>query len=352
MNSGLRVLLAAGLVCLPTGCYYHGGSLEKHGGGNTPILSDTGPGFDVRTVALLPPWKERQRNTSSSPDAKDSQPSIYADDADRWLVYVSTSQSNNPKLFLKDPAGAAIRQLTYGLSSDLFPRFSPDGKWIAFASDRNGNWDIYVIHRDQPVMVRQVTFSMDDDIAPSWSPDGKKLAYCSKDASGGWSLWIADLQTGGFTNLGPGMFPAWSPNPEPELQRIAFQKPRFRANHLYGIWTITPDGTQVDQIVHDDRWAAINPSWSMDGRWIAFATVNKSPASWDARFQKADDIWAVRRDGTALTRVTEDPEPEWNPTWGRDRIYFVSGREGRQNIWSVRPVFQEAEETVPSSSGN
>ncbi len=345
MHSGLRAAAVAGLVALAAGCQpVHPVMRRSH---EAPPR-DMSSLYNTPGIGLL--WKERQQNSQTPGDARDAQPSVWGDEADRWLAYTSTNQSNNPKLFLKSPSGSAVRQITYGLSSEMFPKFSPDGKWIAFASDRNGSWDIYILNRDRPEMWRQVSFDLGEEIAPSWSPDGKKLVYCAKGGNEGWSLWIADLETGGFTNLGPGLFPDWSPNPEPELQLIAFQKPRYRSMHLYGIWTITPDGTKVTSVVEHDEWAAINPSWSMDGHWIAFATVNKSPESWDPRYGKADDVWAVRRDGTDRIRVTEDPAPEWDPCWGRDRLYFISGRDGRQNVWSVKPTFLDIE--TDTTSGN
>jgi hypothetical protein len=125
--------------------------------------------FRLNPLPLTPPWMDRQRNTDSPGDARDSQPTVWADDADRLLVYVSTRQSSNPKLFLKEAAGTWVRQLTYGLSSEGFPRFSPDGKHIAFASTRDGNGEIYVMNADGSGHTN-LTANPAYDWWPAWSP--------------------------------------------------------------------------------------------------------------------------------------------------------------------------------------
>ena len=105
------------------------------------------------------------------------------------------------------------------------------------------------------------------------------------------------------------------------------------------------DGTEQTEIITSADWAAINPCWSPDGQFIAFATVNKSPQSKiEDRIWQGDDIYVIGVNGRGLIQVTADNQPDWQPRWSaRDgRIYFVSERNGFRNIWSVRPpVFPE-----------
>jgi len=74
----------------------------------------------------------------------------------------------------KSPA----RQLTLHPAADIYPRFSPDGKWVAFSSNRTGNWDVFIIPSEggQP---KQLTFHSGSDIVVTWTPDSKFVVFTS-----------------------------------------------------------------------------------------------------------------------------------------------------------------------------
>src|SRR5260370_19306963 len=76
------------------------------------------------------------------------------------------------------PDGTGMRQLPTGHGDDREPRFSPDGKTIAFASDRafKGSYDIWTVDIAGGAL-KQITSSENDEFEPAWSPDGKQLAY-------------------------------------------------------------------------------------------------------------------------------------------------------------------------------
>src|SRR5262249_15760071 len=105
-------------------------------------------------------------------------------------------------------------QLTTNVSTDFHPVWSPDGKKIAFSSDRDGGQDqIYVMDADGGNQTR-LTFSAGADISPFWSPDGKKIVFSSArtsvlelyvmNADGSQQTVITtDTTGGGFTNADP-----------------------------------------------------------------------------------------------------------------------------------------------------
>ena len=70
--------------------------------------------------------------------------------------------------------GSNPSRLTDHVARDIFPRFSPDGKWIAFTSDRMGNNDLWIIPIEGGE-ARQITFHTTSDMMLYWTPDGKKL---------------------------------------------------------------------------------------------------------------------------------------------------------------------------------
>ena len=75
--------------------------------------------------------------------------------------------------------GSGRTRITSGAAWDEEPAWSPDGKWIAFASDRNGNFDIYAVRPDGTGL-RQLTASTCEDTEPSWSPDGSRIVFTSR----------------------------------------------------------------------------------------------------------------------------------------------------------------------------
>lgn len=283
------------------------------------------------------------RHTYSHAPAKDGNPSVSRDG--RWLAYDSTANGTTYDVYVKPVDGVQTTRLTFDPADDVYPRLSPDGKRVAFMSNRHGNWDIFVVDVDRPAATWQITMDPGDEICPSWNGDGTKLVYCAAAQRGAWGLWTADLKTGARTYLGPGIFPDW--NPVQDL--IAFQLPKSRDEFWYGIWTVTAQGGNLTQLVSSEffdqgRWGAINPAWSPDGRWIAFATVHQSlTAIWEKRFSAGDDIWLVKADGSGHTvRMTDSAEPEWKPAWGGQgadqRLFFVRAHEGQETIWSVQPI--------------
>ncbi len=91
-------------------------------------------------------------------------------------------------LYLTDSTydGTGISQLTYELS-DTNPEASPDGKKVAFMSQRDGNWEVYVMNIDGSEIER-LTNNGDTDGLPIWSPDGQTIAFAS-DRDGEWAIW-------------------------------------------------------------------------------------------------------------------------------------------------------------------
>jgi Tol biopolymer transport system component len=78
------------------------------------------------------------------------------------------------------------------------------------------------------------------------------------------------------------------------------------------------------------------PRWSHDGGWIVYSTIRRSREALIAGArEEADDVWAVRGDGSDLTRLSDDPAPEWWPVLGA-RLFFVSWHEGHQRIVSAK----------------
>ena len=265
----------------------------------------------------------------------------------RRMVFASTRHNHQPDLYLKSVDGVAVTQLTSDPSADIQPVFSPDDTRIAFASDRSGNWDIWVMSADggQPV---QITDGVADEVHPSWSPDGSRLVYCSLPARGGqWELWITATDGASAKKfIGYGLFPEWSPVGE----TILFQRARERESRLFSIWTLTlVDGEPrfPTELAWNAHQALILPTWSPDGRQIAFTSVTESPPDDLALPSTGEslDIWVMSSDGRNKVRLTDGHGVNMAPAFAPDGgVFFTTRRSGQDNIWSVRMVDQGSRE--------
>jgi len=256
------------------------------------------------------------------------------------LYYASSSHGASFDLYVRTIGSNTATRLTSLPGDERFPKVCPvNPKVLAFSYDGDGEWAVCLMDVDRPSKIERLSESGTVSIHPSWSPDGRYLVYsAADDATGAWTLRIHDRQTGKTYAMDDldGLLPEWSPTGN----RIVFQRMRGRDGWLGSLWTLDWEGgaaKNMTAIFSNDDWAAINPSWSPDGKWIVFTSVGKS-ASRKGSLDQGDDLWAVRPDGSHATRLTTSVAADWMPSWSTDgRIYFVSDRSGSHRIWSIRP---------------
>ena len=262
-----------------------------------------------------------------------------------FMVFASTQHSHNADIYLKQVGSSILTQLTSDPARDVMPKVSPDGQWIAFASDRALDWNLYVMPRagGRPV---QITWESSAELHPSWSPDGKRIAYSKLgQTSGRWEIWVTDVANTSTPHfIGYGLFPEWCPRAGAGPNGgdvVLFQRSADRGDRAFGIWTIEMKDGQVSspsQLIGSPTTAYINPNWSPDGRYVVFASVSDPHAinSADSVFTGDSDLWMMSADGNTMVSLTTGASSDLLPTWGSNgNIYFVSTRTGRDNIWSI-----------------
>ncbi len=270
----------------------------------------------------------------------DFDPSISRDGS--TLVFASTQHRATSDIYVKQVNTKTVTQLTRDAAQDVMPAISPDGSMIAYASDRSGNWDVFVM----PVTggkAFQITTDVTADVAPSWSPDGTQLVFSRLgETSGRWEMWtvrVAKPEVAQF--IGYGLFPKWCPTPGTGAEggdQILFQLGRERGNRGFGLWTLTyknGEASNPTQIVSDTGNALINPSWSPDGKWIVYAQVPMTQAS--SATPESSSLWMTSTQGEGTVRLTTGHGVALSPVWSRnEQLFFVSNRDGVDNVWSMR----------------
>jgi TolB protein len=230
------------------------------------------------------------------------------------VAFVSMRNDPNGEIYVMNADGTGVTRLTYSDGADRAPTWSKDGKRIAFQSMRDDPaGDIYVMNDDGSGVTRVTTYP-GADFDPAWSPDGKQIAFASAREAGGqgttdvYVLTLETMAVARVTSLGANVgHPSWAPGGKQIAFHTAYD-PGDANLVTYDIVVLTLDGMQLRRITGGpgDGTEDLSPSWSPDGKQIAFTSVR------DYNYE----IYVMNADGSQRTRLTtsavEDAMPAWN----------------------------------------
>jgi tricorn protease len=203
-------------------------------------------------------------------------------------------------LWLASTSGGVARRITTSPGLELFPKFSPDGKWIAFTAQYDGNFNVYVMPSEggQP---RQLTWLPDVGNVPermgpnneviTWYPDSRRILFLSRRST--FNTWFGQLYTVSIDGGLPEKFPL----------------PKG------GLTSFSPDGTK-----------------------IVYNRIFRNFRTWK-RYTGglAQDLWLYDLKANTIERLTHYPGTDTFPMWHGNTIYFTSDRgpEKRLNLYSL-----------------
>ena len=208
-------------------------------------------------------------------------------------------------IWTADENGQNVQRLTVNRARDVYGRFSPDGKWIAFSSERNGNLDVYLIPTGGG-NAKQLTNHSADDTVLGWSADSRSVMFSS--------------------NRGEDFMPQ--------------------------LYLVSTEGGMPWKAGTD---MGVQASYSPDGQKLAYN--QKSQVYWRKYYRGSfqSDIMIMDVAAKKFTQVTDfDGADSW-PMWGRDGfIYFVSDRDGNglTNIWRVSENGGNADKVTTFKTGD
>jgi dipeptidyl aminopeptidase/acylaminoacyl peptidase len=302
------------------------------------------------------------------------------------VAYVVTeldraTNKNNSSLWLVPVTGGQPRQLTTAPGANNHPRWSPDGKTIAFVSHRSGSNQIWLLPIDggEP---RQLTKLPIDVAGPIWSPKGDKIAFAAevypgttpeqtaakdkeKESSKAkvrtydrlmirhWNAWdegkrshlfVADFQTGDAHDLTPKLEVNTPPAPFGGSSDYAWSPDggelAFTAEPLEGaawstntdIWTVPAQGGEPKNVTTSNQGADAQPAYSPDGEWLAY--VSQARAGFES------DQWVLKvlsRTSQTTYELTKSLDrPVLSFTWGPQGIKAVIDDMGTEPVVEVR----------------
>ena len=203
-------------------------------------------------------------------------------------------------LFAVSVEGGVARRLTTGEGYEMFPRFSPDGRQIAFTGQYDGNTEVYVMDAEggQPRRMTYTATLRRDDVADRMGPNNVVLG--------------------------------WTPGGDSVLYRSRGES----FNSFKGkVYAAPLSGDLPRQLPFS---VASWMSYSPDAKALAMNRVFREFRTWKGyRGGMADDVWRYDRATGQSENLTDHPAQDIFPMWRGRKVYFISDRDGRFNLYSL-----------------
>lgn len=273
-----------------------------------------------------------------------------------WLAF-TVMNGGGRDIYIVSRDGRHLSNVTRGHGKNIWPSWSSNGDRLAYATNRDGNWEIYSVTLKDFVETK-LTRDPEREGAPAWSPIkswgpcappsadapippapeqplakpegcfGDRLAFLVGEA-GHREIYLMDGEGRQRTRLtdlpGDIVAAAWSP----DGKRIAFES---NASGHWEIYRVDAEGGEPVQLT-DSTADSETPVWSPDGKRIAFES--NRDGNWE--------IYVMADDGSDPARLTRMPGAESNPSWSPEgrRLAFESIQQGQAEVFIIDTDGQE-----------
>ncbi len=221
---------------------------------------------------------------------------------------------------------AAVTQLTNDPGTEFYPSISPDGSNYVYSAKVNGTWDILLKRVGGSNAQNLTPDSQATDTQPAFSPTGDRIAFRSeRNGSGIYVMEATGENPRRITDFG--FHPAWSPDGNRlAVSTTGHDLPDTRNSIKSEIWIVDIASGEKRLLTGAD---AMQPSWSPDGRFIAYWLMPEASGR--------RDVAVIPAEGGEPSVITGDGTTNWNPVWSHDSrfLYYASDRRGSMQFWRV-----------------
>ncbi len=252
---------------------------------------------------------------------------------DRRTIAFYTNRDNNWEIYVASTDGlSAPQRVSYNtFAVDQDPVWSPDGRYILYESSRRGNFDLYLVDVTiGPDSETPLATGPANEVNAYFAPDGKSVIYESQ-SQGTSQIFVYDLATQKTTKISDGKGADFNPTFSPDGKKIAYRS--YRDNGAVGVLYVADATGANAKAISDGKRTATNHSWSPDGKYIAWQSDLDGVMS----VYVADVATGQTRQATDKLMAGNKDAVNYAPTWycKGPQLVFTSDVTGTSNVFTI-----------------
>lgn len=265
----------------------------------------------------------------------------FSSDRDGERMSGTVEQREVKEIYISDYDGENQRRVTVGKTLNITPRWSPDGRSIAYTSYRRGEPQIFISNIYQGTLEEATKgVGSGQNWLPAWSPDGQRLCFGSTRGGGPSQLYVMNRDGSGLRQLTRDRWVNTTPTWSPSGNQIAFVSDRTGSPQIY---VIGADGAGAPQRISTSESYADKPSWSPP----PFNEI-----AYTARTGPGNDIKIVDMATRQVRQITFGEGTNESPSWAPNgrHFAFMSTRSGKMQIFTIDRMGQHLKQITKTGN--